>query len=221
MTKNLRDSEVDQGEEFPFEEEIPAEGEAEAEYDPFGAAPDLNYDPFAEARLFAFGNLDDAQEAVTVCLENERGSQWKLGAVVASAVEEFGRYGTYKALAGVAFYTTRRLKTFEQLHRTFPARVRYPDQPLLLYEIALETNDPVAVLEEAVQEGWSPRQLKDSLSEGKGKDTSEVKLFEGRAPIIVKGSTWRIAVEAGRDWPEGDGAYTCQVTVRQVLQSSV
>jgi hypothetical protein len=180
---------------------------------------DWLYDPFEETHTFQFESLDDAEQVAAEVVTEERGAQWRLGAVVAAAVDQLGKYGTYKALSSVVFYTTRRLKTFEELERTFPVEVRHPDQPLQLYEVALKTDDPVAALEEAVQEKWSPRQFKDSLGREKGEKVSRVKLFEGEAPLIAQGETWRIAVEAGRDWPEGDGAYTCHVTVRQIIKA--
>ena len=82
-----------------------------------------------------------------------------MGAVVASTVDTFGRCGTYKKLAATAFYTTRRLKTCEVLHRTFPPETRFPDQPLLLYEVALKFDDPIAPVEKALEEEWSPREI--------------------------------------------------------------
>ena len=180
--------------------------------------PDLDYDPFEEDRQFAFSSLDDALEAVVECVSEERGSQWKMGAVVASAIDAHGRYGTYKKLAAAAFYTTRRLKTFEVLHRTFPPETRFPDQPLLLYETALKFDDPIATIKEALEEEWSPRELEDQLAQEKGEEVSRVKLFSGGALLSVMGEKWDIHVEAGRDWPDGDGVHQCHVTVRQIIQ---
>ena len=180
--------------------------------------PDLDYDPFEEDRQFDFSSLDDALEAVAECVSEERGSQWKMGAVVASAIDAHGRYGTYKKLAGVCAYTTRRLKTFEMLHRTFPPETRFPDQPLLLYETALKFDDPIATIKEALEEEWSPRELEDQLAQEKGEEVSRVKLFSGRALLSVMGEKWDIHVEAGRHWPDGDGVHQCHVTVRQIIQ---
>ena len=78
---------------------------------------------------------------------------------MASTVDTFGRYGTYKKRAAAAFYTMRRLKTFEVLHRTFPPETRFPDQPLLLYEVALKFDDPIAPVEKALEEEWSSRKI--------------------------------------------------------------
>jgi hypothetical protein len=136
--------------------------------------PDLDYDPFEEDRQFVFQSLDDALEAVVECVAEERGSQWKLGAVVASTVDTYGKYGTYKKLAEAAFYTTRRLKTFEVLHHTFPPELRFPDQPLLLYETALEVDNPVLAVKMALDEKWSPRELADAISQAKGETVSRV-----------------------------------------------
>jgi len=198
-------------------------------YDPFGEEGevtrpipkillDLDYDPFSEEREFAFETLDDALQAIAECITEERGSQWKIGAVVARAVDTFGPYGTYSKLAGVCAYTTRRLKTFELLHLTFPLEVRHPDQPLLLYETALQAADPLAAVREALEEGWSPRQLADVLAGEKGEKVSRVTLFEGEARVSADGSDWRIHVEADRDWPDGDGVHRCYVTVRQIVE---
>jgi hypothetical protein len=181
---------------------------------------DWYYDPFEESARFEFETLDDAEQLAAEVVESERGSQWQLGDLVAAAVDTFGKYGTYKKLAGVVFYTTRRLKQFEEISRTFAPGIRYPDQPLQLYEVALKADDPVATLEEAVQEEWSPRELKDSLSQEKGEKVSRVKLFEGEAVVSALGGDWKIHVEAGRDWPDGNGVHTCHVTVRQIIQPS-
>lgn len=177
------------------------------------------YDPFEEKAKFTFKSLDDAQGLVAQVLTDERGSQWHLADLVAAAVDKFGKYGTYKALASVAFYTARRLKQFEILGRTFGLETRYPDQPLLLYETALKADDPLEALEKALENEWSPRELKDWIGGEKGESVSRVKLFSGEAPLIARGETWRIAVEAGRDWPEGDGVYTCHVIVKQIIAS--
>lgn len=179
---------------------------------------DLDYDPFEEERQFPFTSLDEALQAVAECVSGERGSQWKLGAVVASAVDVFGRYGTYQKLAGVCAYTTRRLKTFEDLHRAFPPEVRYPDQPLLLYEVALGAPDPIKAVTEAVEAGLSPRQLADGLVQEKGGRVSQVQLYRGEAMLQAEGPTWWVHVDAGRDWPEGDGFHPCFVIVRQVIE---
>jgi hypothetical protein len=179
---------------------------------------DLDYDPFEEERQFTFASLDEAQQAVAECVTEERGGQWKLGAVVASAIDTFGSYGTYKKLAGVCFYTTRRLKTFEELHRTFPPEVRRSDQPLLLYENALEAKDPLKAVEEALEKRWSPRQLSDAIAGKKGEKVSRVALFKGKAFVSANGPDWQIHVEAGRDWPDGNGVHQCYVEVRQIIK---
>jgi hypothetical protein len=179
---------------------------------------DLDYDPFEEERQFTFASLDEAQQAVAKCVTQERGSQWKLGAVVASAIDVFGPYGTYKKLASVCFYTTRRLKTFEELHRTFPPEVRRSDQPLLLYENALEAADPLVAVEEALEKRWSPRQLSDEIAGEKGEKVSRVRLFKGKAFVSANGPDWQIHVEAGRDWPDGNGVHQCYVEVRQIIK---
>lgn len=179
---------------------------------------DSYYDPFEEKPAFSFSNLDEAQAAVSEVMTDERGSQWRLADLVAVAVDKFGKYGTYKKLASVAFYTARRLKQFEILGRTFRPGTRYPDQPLLLYETALKAEDPLEALELALKNEWSPRELKDWIGGEKGETVSRVAVFSGEAPLIAQGEVWRIAVEAGRDWPEGDGTYTCHVTVRQILR---
>lgn len=178
----------------------------------------FDYDPFEVRARFQFENLDDALAAVADCVADERGSQWRLGDVVASAVDIFGPYGTYKKLASVCAYTTRRLKTFEVLARTFPPELCFPDQPLLLYEMALRADDPVLALKTALDEEWSPRELSDAISEARGETVSRVKLFSGEAELEAVGSIWNIVLDAGRDWPEGDGVYRCHVTVKQIIQ---
>ncbi|MGD2105912.1 MAG: hypothetical protein PVJ55_12450 [Anaerolineae bacterium] len=180
--------------------------------------PDLDYDPFQEDRCFAFQSLDDALQAVVECVAEERGSQWKLGAVVASTVDTHGKYGTYKKLAEIAMYTTRRLKTFEVLHRTFPPALRFPDQPLLLYETALQADNPVLALKTALDEEWSPRELADAISKTKGETVSRVKLFGGEAVVVADGTDWQVRIEADRDWPDGDGVHRAHVTVRQIME---
>lgn len=178
---------------------------------------DWYYDPFEEKPGFRFENLDEAQAAIADAVASERGSQWRIGDLMVVARDTFGPYGTYKQLASVCAYTTRRLKQFEVLARTFEPELRFPDQPLLLYETALKFDDPVAALEKALEEEWSPRELQDVILAEKGEKVSRVKLYSGEAPLVAHGELWRIAVEAGRDWPEGDGEYTVHVTVKQII----
>ena len=180
---------------------------------------DLDYDPFEEKRDFTFQSLDDALQAIIECVSEERGSQWKIGAVVASAVDTFGKYGTYKKLASACAYTTRRLRTFETLHRAFPPEVVFPDQPLLLYETALRADNPVLAVKTALDEEWSPRELADAISEAKGETVSRVKLFSGEASLDAVGPVWNIILDADRDWPEGNGAHTAHVTVKQIIRN--
>ena len=179
---------------------------------------DLDYDPFEVRARFRFESLEEALTAVAECVTDERGSQWRLGDVVASAVDTFGPYGTYKQLASVCGYTTRRLKTFEMLSRTFPPELCFPDRPLLLYEVALKADDPVLAVKTALDEEWSPRELSNAISEARGESVSRVKLFEGEAVLVADGSDWEIHVEADREWPEGDGVHRCYVTVKQILE---
>jgi len=185
----------------------------------FGDAWDLSYNPFEESRQFEFGCLEDALSAMAECAASERKSQWQLGAVVASAVDTFGRYGVYRQLASVAGYTTRRLRTFELLHRTFPVEVRYPDQPLLLYEVALQADDPIGTLHRAVEGKMSPRELQDALSQARGEEVSRVHLFSGEAEVYAHGELWTVQVRAGREWPTGDGTNRCHVTLRQIIKT--
>lgn len=175
------------------------------------------YDPFEGPHGFKFRNLDDAQGVIAEIVADDREGKWHLADLVIAAVDQFGKYGTYKHLASTAYYTERRLKQFEILGRTFEPKYRFPDQPLLLYETALKAEDPIEALEKALTEEWSSRELKDWIGGGKGETVSRVKLFSGEAPLIAVGEVWRIAVEAGRDWPEGDGAYTCHVIVKQII----
>lgn len=175
------------------------------------------YDPFEGSPGFKFTTLDDAEGVLAEIVTGDREGKWHLADLVIAVVELFGKYGSYKRLASTAFYTARRLKQFEVLGRTFGPKYRFPDQPLLLYETALKAEDPIEALEKALDEEWSPRELKDWIGGEKGETVSRVKLFSGEAPLIARGETWRIAVEAGRDWPEGDGAYTCHVVVKQII----
>jgi hypothetical protein len=182
--------------------------------------PNLDYDPFGEEREFTFESLDDALQVIAECVTEERGSQWKIGAVVASTVNTFGPYGTYKKLAGVCAYTTRRLKTFELLHLTFPVEVREPTQPLLLYEVALQAADPLAAVQEALEEEWSPRQLANVLAGEKGEKVSRVLLFKGEVDVYASGELWTVVIPAGREWSDGDGTYRAYVTLRQIIEES-
>ncbi len=215
MKEAQRQDKVD--EEQTSWKELPADCGSEAASSP-KTFPDLDYDPFQEKRDFSFQSLDDALQAIVSCVSRERGSQWKIGAVVASAVDAFGKYGTYKALASACAYTTRRLRTFETLHRTFPPEVVFPDQPLLLYETALKADHPVLAVKMALDEAWSPRELADAISGVKGETVSRVKLFSGEAVLEAEGPTWSILLDAHRDWPEGNGAHTAHVTVKQILR---
>jgi hypothetical protein len=89
---------------------------------------------------------------------------------------------------------------------------------LLLYETALEVDNPVLAVKMALDEEWSPRELADAISQAKGETVSRVKLFNGEAVVVANETNWQVHVEADRGWPDGNGVHRAHVTVRQIIE---
>jgi len=60
------------------------------------------------------------------------------------------------------------------------------DVPLSLYRAALDTDDPLAWLTRALDEGWSSRQLRDAAGVAKGQRVSSVPLIEAGTEAEVQ-----------------------------------
>jgi len=89
-----------------------------------------------------WANLDEALADLAEATGTMRHDLWRIADLCRNIIDDFGAYGTYKAMAGVTGYTTRRLRTFVKVARAFPEEWRFPDVPFHLYEVASETERP-------------------------------------------------------------------------------
>jgi hypothetical protein len=108
----------------------------------------------------------------------------------------FAEAGAARDLAALWGCSTTAVNRMAAIYDAFPEAAITPDVPLSLYGAALECDDPVAALEEAVAHGWSSRQLRDAHDIAKGRHKSRT-LFRGRGRV----KAWQ--ADAGRVVVEG------------------
>ena len=78
--------------------------------------------------------------------------------------------------------STQYVNTMAAVWVTFPEEMIVPDVPLALYRAALDTDCPVEALRKALDNGWSPRELRDHFDIMKGKHLSDTR-FAGEAAV--------------------------------------
>ncbi len=105
--------------------------------------------------------LPDALEEALDELREYSSAQhyWQLAEKAAAITDRFGRYGTYKAMAEVTGYTTRRLATFVRAAKTFEPRLRFPGVSFTLYEVAMSSDKPIVWLHFSLGEGLIATEL--------------------------------------------------------------
>ena len=131
-------------------------------------------------------------------------------------------------LAHLWAISTRRVNRLAAIWATFPVQDIAPDISLALYGAALDaatdddgiadTGQATTWLRRALDEQWSPRQLRDRAGLSKGKHLSDV-AFRGHDVEVM---TWDVAtgVLAVVGMPlSGEMPERAQVTVREILQN--
>lgn len=121
-------------------------------------------------------------------------------------------------LAGLWGVSTHYIRTLARIFHAFPPEDILPDVPLPLYRAALDTDEPLAWLWRALDEGWSPRQLRDHAGIAKGKRLSST-IFQGYDVAVTE---WD--VPTGRFTAEGlplsgEKPKRARVTVREVFHN--
>ena len=112
------------------------------------------------------------------------------------------------------------INTWAQVYHYIGPDNIYPDAPLSLYRAALDTDDPLAWLLKALDEGWSSRQLKDAADVSKGKHVSRVKWLPDVECEIARVASGDGYLVKPIDYePSGETPQRVRVTAVEVLQS--
>lgn len=137
--------------------------------------------------------------------ETERRGQWLQGDILNEAKEAYPGRGFTKEMAAELMRTPRYIQIMMKVAKTFSEEMRDLNQPWQLYRIAASTDDPHGWIEKAINNGWSPRQLRDALmAEGDtGNEADKVKAKGERLLRSIK------------DWLE-EGEDLARDTARQI-----
>jgi len=100
----------------------------------------------------------------------------------AEVAAEAQQNGQASWLAHLWAVSTQYVNTMAAVWVTFPEEMIVPDVPLALYRAALDTDCPVEALRKALDNGWSPRELRDHYDVLKGKHLSDTR-FAGEAAV--------------------------------------
>jgi hypothetical protein len=110
-----------------------------------------------------FETLEEALQAFSTVIAEDRSNFWELGDIAAAAIQQFGARGTVKALAEVGRCTRQYVTIRRKCAQIFPPAIRYPDVDVSLYRACLAAADPIALLRQAVDQGLSARQVMEML----------------------------------------------------------
>ena len=94
----------------------------------------------------------------------ERSIRWRLGDIIRRGTQVFGPMPAYRMAATVLGTSVRWALELAKVSEAFPKEERLPDVDWYLYRLATDhSKDPQAAMEEALAEGWSPKELKQAL----------------------------------------------------------
>ena len=119
--------------------------------------------------------LEEVLQEFSRALEVERQANWVLGDIGSEAVKMFGKDVVGK-LAEIARCSKERIRQLIVVAFTFPAEYRYPDVPWSFYRKVYQTakrtgEDALKILELAMNNGWSEKDLSLYKADGKVKKT--------------------------------------------------
>lgn len=123
---------------------------------------------------------DDSFTLKAVEVKEAKVEVFRYEAQLAAEAVEKGRSGY---LAHLWACSSQYVNTMGSIWLVFPEEMIVPDVPLALYRAALDTDKPVAALRLALNEGWSPRELRDHFDVIKGKHLSDTR-FAGEADVV-------------------------------------
>lgn len=126
-----------------------------------------------------FTTTEDYLSMVATEAEAERMVSWRKFDICAAARQSHGAE-INKTIASMLNVTTRWVRLWVQLGNTFPPESRSILHDPQLYRFALKADDPVAAVEYAIDQEFSPKELKDWLKGGgeKGEDVALTELRE-------------------------------------------
>lgn len=107
------------------------------------------------------------EQALAEVEMEERMARWKKGDLIRLARRVVKPMVVYRAAARVMGRSARWAIELAKVAEAFPKEERLPDVDWYLYRLAANTEDPQATLEEALEEEWSPKELKAHLDQGK------------------------------------------------------
>jgi len=112
-----------------------------------------------------YETLEDALSAFIAALEDERSANWKAGDIVSDIIETYGSKVIGK-LAETANCSSARIYLLKSTSETFPPEVRSPEHSWSFHKCIGEKartlgEDPIELLNKAIEEGWSLRDVQD------------------------------------------------------------
>ena len=166
-------------------------------------------------------------EIAAIAVKEARIALFRRECMLASIAAEVNAASWLAHLWG-ADVSTQQINRLARIWETFPIQDIAPDITLALYGAALDaatdddgiadTGQATTWLRRALDEQWSPRQLRDHAGLNKGKHLSDV-AFRGHDVEVM---TWDVAtgVLAVVGMPlSGEMPERAQVTVREILQN--
>lgn len=112
---------------------------------------------------YEFDSLEELLTAVVETAETEREAIWKRARICAVAHSMYGDSTTGK-LAETLSCSGQQVRRYQKLGYVFPDDLICYERPVNLYLEALKADDPIAAAQKALDEGWSPRELKEWLA---------------------------------------------------------
>jgi len=93
----------------------------------------------------------------------EQECRWEMGDLLLAARQVFVGRGFARAIAGQLGCSTRHVEQLMRVAQTFSPEARALDMPWTLHQIAAQTKEPEFWLQQAVDNQWSTRQLRDAI----------------------------------------------------------
>jgi hypothetical protein len=116
------------------------------------------------------------QQALANEVAAERYTRWRMGDLIRLAIATGGeKMVVYRAAAEIMGKSIRWVAELAKVAETFSEEKRLPDIDWYMYRLATNTEDPQATLKEALDEEWSPKELKASLDQSDPAPSTEIK----------------------------------------------
>lgn len=120
--------------------------------------------------VLSYRSYEEAIQEIVSHVEDERMAIWHTADIVASVYHKQRTKAARRRWMGAVAENTgvskRTVRRYRQLGENYPPALRTPERPLNLYYTGLQADDPAAAVEKALDNGWSPAQLKEHLDNG-------------------------------------------------------